>query len=81
VGGTAALIEIAGYAALLLWGLHMVQTGMVRGLGGRLRNGLRVMLGNRFRAFCSGLAVTALLEQHRNGADACGLSRQRLRYL
>jgi phosphate:Na+ symporter len=39
----------------------MVQTDMVRGLGGRLRNALRVMLGNRFRAF-SGLAVTALLQ-------------------
>jgi phosphate:Na+ symporter len=62
VGGTEALIEIAGYVALLLWGLHMVQTGMVRGLGGRLRNALRVMLGNRFRAFGSGLAVTALLQ-------------------
>jgi hypothetical protein len=55
VGGTAALIEIAGYVALLLWGLHMVQTGIVGGLGGRLRNDLRVMLGDRFRAFGSAL--------------------------
>jgi hypothetical protein len=36
MGGTAALIEIAGYVALLLWGLHMVQTGMVRRLMGTL---------------------------------------------
>ena len=59
---TRVLLELAGYAALLLWGLHMVQTGMLRGLGGRLRQALRLALGDRMRAFASGLAVTALLQ-------------------
>ena len=55
-------MELAGYAALLLWGLHMVQTGMLRGFGGRLRQVLRLAMGDRVRAFTSGLAVTALLQ-------------------
>ena len=59
---TRVLLELAGYAALLLWGLHMVQTGMLRGLGGRLRQGLRLAMGDRIRAFASGLTVTALLQ-------------------
>jgi phosphate:Na+ symporter len=59
---TRILSELAGYAALLLWGLHMVQTGMLRGLGGRLRQILRLALGDRVRAFVSGIAVTALLQ-------------------
>lgn len=59
---TRTLSELAGYAALLLWGLHMVQTGMLRGLGGRLRHILRLALGDRVRAFASGLGVTAVLQ-------------------
>lgn len=59
---TRIILELAGYAALLLWGLHMVQTGMLRGLGGRLRQVLRLALGDRIRAFASGLAVTAVLQ-------------------
>ena len=59
---TRVLLELAGYAALLLWGLHMVQTGMLRGFGGRLRQVLRLAMGDRIRAFASGLAVTALLQ-------------------
>ena len=59
---TRVLGELAGYVALLLWGLHMVQTGMLRGFGGRLRQVLRLALGGRVRAFASGAAVTALLQ-------------------
>jgi len=40
----------------------MVQTGMLRGFGGRLRQVLRLAMGDRIRAFASGLAVTALLQ-------------------
>ncbi len=40
----------------------MVQTGMLRGLGGKLRQVLRLALGGRIRAFASGLSVTALLQ-------------------
>ena len=59
---TRVFLELAGYAALLLWGLHMVQTGMLRGFGGRVRQVLRLAMGDRIRAFASGLAVTALLQ-------------------
>ena len=59
---TRVFLELGGYAALLLWGLHMVQTGMLRGFGGRLRQVLRLAMGDRIRAFASGLAVTALLQ-------------------
>ena len=31
---TLALIDLAGFVALLLWGLHMVQTGVMRAYGG-----------------------------------------------
>jgi phosphate:Na+ symporter len=35
---------------------------MLRGFGGRLRQVLRLAMGDRIRAFTSGLAVTALLQ-------------------
>jgi len=56
------LLELAGYAALLLWGLHMVQSGIMRAYGSRLRQRLGVGLGNRRRGMAAGLAVTALLQ-------------------
>jgi phosphate:Na+ symporter len=58
----AFLIEIAGEAALLLWGLHMVQTGVQRSFGSRLRAGLGLALGSKRRAFLAGLATTAVLQ-------------------
>ena len=39
------LLELAGEAALLLWGLHMVQSGVQRAFGSRLRQWLGVALG------------------------------------
>src|SRR5258708_39539600 len=62
VAGPQLLLTLAGHVALLLWGLHMVQSGVVRGVGGRLRQVLRAALGNRLKAFASGAAVTALLQ-------------------
>lgn len=56
------LLELAGYAALLLWGLHMVQSGIMRAYGSRLRQRLGVGLANRRRGFAAGLGVTALLQ-------------------
>ncbi|MCK8784709.1 Na/Pi cotransporter family protein [Roseomonas sp. NAR14] len=56
------LIELAGEAALLLWGLHMVQSGILRAFGSRLRAVLGVALGDRWRAFLAGLGVTAALQ-------------------
>jgi phosphate:Na+ symporter len=47
---------------LLLWGTHMVGTGVQRGFGNALRRWLGRNLGSRFRAFFTGLGVTALLQ-------------------
>lgn len=56
------LIELAGGAALLLWGLHMVQSGVMRAYGMRLRQRLGASLATRRRGFLAGMAVTALLQ-------------------
>ena len=56
------LLELAGEAALLLWGLHMVQSGVQRAFGSRLRQALGIALGGSGRAFLAGLGVTAALQ-------------------
>jgi phosphate:Na+ symporter len=56
------LIDLAGSVALLLWGVHMVQTGVQRAFGARLRSFLGSALRNRFKAFFAGIGVTALLQ-------------------
>lgn len=56
------MLGLAGYAALLLWGLHMVQSGIMRAYGSRLRQRLGVGLANRRRGFLAGLAVTTVLQ-------------------
>ena len=56
------LLDLAGAVALLLWGLHMVQTGIQRGFAANLRRWLGTALGNRLAAFAAGLGVTAILQ-------------------
>jgi phosphate:Na+ symporter len=56
------LLDLMGGVALLLWGLHMVQSGVVRAFGSDLRRFLGSALRNRFLALFAGLAVTALLQ-------------------
>ena len=56
------LLDLAGSVALLLWGLHMVQTGIQRGFGPDLRRWLGTTLHNRLAAFAAGLGVTAILQ-------------------
>jgi phosphate:Na+ symporter len=56
------LIDLAGSVALLLWGVHMVQTGVQRAFGARLRSFLGTALRNRAMAFLAGLGVTAILQ-------------------
>jgi phosphate:Na+ symporter len=60
--GSVVLLDLMGGAALLLWGLHMVLTGVLRAFGPHLRLFLGKALGNRFSAFCAGLGLTALLQ-------------------
>ena len=47
---------------MLLWGVHMVQSGVMRAFGARLRSFLARTLANWRRAFLAGLGVTALLQ-------------------
>ena len=56
------LVNLAGSVALLLWGVHMVQTGVQRALGARLRWLLGIALRNRFQALLAGIGVTAILQ-------------------
>jgi phosphate:Na+ symporter len=60
--GTLVLLDLMGGVALLLWGLHMVQSGIMRAFGPDLRRVLSRALRNRFAAFGSGLGLTALLQ-------------------
>ncbi len=60
--GTIVLLDLAGGVALLLWGLHMVQSGILRAFGSDLRHLLSKALGNRFAAFAAGLGLTTLLQ-------------------
>ena len=56
------LLDLAGFAALLLWGVHMVQTGVQRTFGPKLRGFLAAALSNRFKALGAGAAVTLALQ-------------------
>lgn len=62
MAGALALIDLAGFVALLLWGVRMVQTGFERALGANLRHVLELALGNPLKAFAAGLGVTAVLQ-------------------
>src|SRR5262249_47666838 len=58
----ATLLNLAGSVALLLWGVHMVSTGVHRAFGAKLRRFLTSALRNRFKAFLAGIGVTAVLQ-------------------
>jgi phosphate:Na+ symporter len=60
--GSIVLLDLMGGVALLLWGLHMVLSGVLRAFGHDLRRFLGKALNNRFKAFGAGLLLTALLQ-------------------
>ncbi len=62
MSGTRLLLELAGQVGLLLWGTHMVSTGVQRGFGIALRRALERNLGQRWLAFLTGVGVTTLLQ-------------------
>ena len=62
MSATFILLQLAGFVALLLWGMRMVHTGIVRAFGGNLRQFLAIGLKGRWRAFLAGMGVTALLQ-------------------
>ena len=49
--GTAVIVNLLGGIALLLWGVRMVRTGVMRAWGDRLRNFIEHRVGNRVSAF------------------------------
>jgi len=59
---TQFLLVLAGYIALLLWGMRMVRVAVVRAYGTPLRRMLGKAMGNRFAGWASGLGVTTLLQ-------------------
>lgn len=62
MSATLVLISLSGYVGLLLWGTHMVSTGVQRGFGAALRRALERNLSGRWRAFFTGIGITALLQ-------------------
>src|SRR3984885_1762702 len=60
--GSIVLLDLMGGVALLLWGLHMVHSGILCAFGSDLRVLLARALKNRFAAFAAGIGLTALLQ-------------------
>jgi phosphate:Na+ symporter len=60
--GTMVLLDLMGGVALLLWGLHMVHSGILRAFGPDLRTLLAKTLNNRFSALAAGIGLTAILQ-------------------
>ena len=56
------LLNLLAAIALLVWGTHLVRTGVLRVMGSKLRQVLAASLSNRFKAALSGLGVTALVQ-------------------
>ena len=56
------LLNLAGSVALLLWAVHMVQSGVQRAFGARLRSFLSSALRSRLKAFLAGVGVTAVVQ-------------------
>jgi len=62
VSGTLILLDLAGAVALLLWGVHMVQSGVQRAFGSEFTRILSRGFSGRLQAFAAGLGVTAVLQ-------------------
>ncbi len=56
------LLNLLAAIALLVWGTHLVRTGILRVMGANLRQVLAKSVSNRFKAAASGLGVTALVQ-------------------
>ena len=57
-----ALLNLLAGVALLVWGTHLVRTGIMRAWGGELRRVLSASISNRFHALLAGIGVTGLLQ-------------------
>ena len=56
------LLDLLSGVALLVWGTHLVRTGILRQYGTTLRKLLQHSMSSRGKAFGAGLSVTALLQ-------------------
>ena len=56
------LLSIFGAVALLIWGTHIVTTGVMKGFGSRIRRSIGQALSSRWKAFSTGLGVTLALQ-------------------
>lgn len=56
------LIEIFGGVALMLWGIRMVRTGIMRSFGAELRRVLSMSANKPIKGFGVGFAVTTILQ-------------------
>lgn len=56
------LLNLLAAIALLVWGTHLVRTGILRVFGASLRSVIARSVGNRWTATVAGLGVTALVQ-------------------
>jgi phosphate:Na+ symporter len=56
------LLNLLAAIALLVWGTHIVRTGVLRVMGGSLRRVLALSTSNRLLAAFAGIGVTALVQ-------------------
>ena len=56
------LLDLLAAIALLVWGTHLVRTGVLRVFGANLRSLLARGMRNRLTAALSGIGVTALVQ-------------------
>jgi len=56
------LLNLLAAIALLVWGTHLVRTGILRVFGANLRSVIAQSVGNRWTAAVAGLGVTALVQ-------------------
>jgi phosphate:Na+ symporter len=60
--GTMVIVNLLGGVALLLWGVRMVRTGVLRAWGEALKRFIENHLSNRTSAFASGAVATLMLQ-------------------
>lgn len=56
------LLNLLAAVALLIWGTHLVRTGILRVFGANLRQLIAHSVSNRFTAVLSGIGVTAVVQ-------------------
>lgn len=60
--GTLVILNLLGGVALLLWGVRMVRTGVLRAWGDWLKRYIEARLTGRLSAFAAGAGATLLLQ-------------------